>query len=183
MPGGRGQEAPGGAAAWSHDEQPRRWMTSRKAVTDRDLNTSANRRSAATGVRCSHPVARAELAHRVPCAPGRQLSFMCYGGDREAPGPGALRRDEWVRDLRLVAEPVARCRHQPGPGRACPPAGAVGVLPRYRRHQHGFGPACFRRGRLPLRLNPPARGDAIVRGENESPNRSGIEKHGSPGRT
>jgi hypothetical protein len=28
-----------------------------------------------------------------------------------------------------------------------------------------------------------ARGDAVVRGENESPNRSGIEKLGSPSRT
>ena len=63
--------------------------------------------------------------------------------DREAPGPGALRRDGWVQDPRLAAEPVARCRHQRGPGWACPPAGAVGGLPQYRRHQPGFGPACF----------------------------------------
>ena len=158
------------------------------SVTFRDQSCSWPARAeppicTATGVRWSHPVARAELADRVLCAPGRQLALMCYGGDREAPGPGALRRDEWVREPRPVAEPVAQRQASAG-SRPGVPAGWCRRRPSSIPAPPGLVSArpCFGAVVCLCVLDRPARGDGVVCGETSHPTGRRIEKPGSPGR-
>jgi hypothetical protein len=63
---------------------------------------------------CAHPVAN---SHSCVMEVIARLQDQALCAEMSGSGP------------RPVAEPGAWCRHQPGSGRACPPAGAVGGLP------------------------------------------------------